>query len=224
MEGNDDNIDIEQLLKIANSIAIDNVQQNNNTIDPQLINNIIQPTQQTTQRPAQQTQRPVQQVQRRVVQPAQQQPAQQHEQQPVKQQPVEQQRAVQQAQQQTQQHEQQPVKQQPVEQQPVEQQRAVQPVQQQTQQQEQQPVRQQEQQSNSLAKSDITGLQDLEQSKNDINNNSESSISSITIPQNTLETICNLPKSTFYFVIISITLGFILYTFTTPVNKNKKNE
>ena len=214
MEGNDDNIDIEQLLKIANSIAIDNVQQNNNIIDPQLINNMIQPTQQTTQRPAQQTQRPVQQVQRRVVQPVQQQPAQQ--------QPAQQQQAQQQPAQQ--QPAQQPVQQQQAQQQPAQQQTQQQPAQQQTQQQEQQPVRQQEQQSNSLAKSDITGLQDLEQSKNDINNNSELSTSSITIPQNTLETICNLPKSTFYFVIISITLGFILYTFTTPVNKNKKNE
>ena len=63
MDINDDNIDIDQLLKLANSIAHDNAKNNIPMKEAQLINNSKQQSKQQVQQSKQQVQQSKQQVQ-----------------------------------------------------------------------------------------------------------------------------------------------------------------
>ena len=48
--------------------------------------------------------------------------------------------------------------------------------------------------------------------------------SSNILSEEVIEKICSIPKPTFYFIITSLVIGYVLYTFTSPkISENKKN-
>ena len=44
------------------------------------------------------------------------------------------------------------------------------------------------------------------------------------LSEEVIEKICSIPKPTFYFIITSLVIGYVLYTFTSPnISEKKKN-
>ena len=175
MDINDDNIDIDQLLKLANSIANDNVKNNIPVQEAQLINNN---NQQPRQPPSQQSNKPSQQQS----QPRQ--PPQQQSNKP-SQQPS----------------------------------------------QPRQPSQEvQEVQIEKVVENNINSNQDNNQQlgNNELSNFSDisnlSNLSNDISSEVVIEKICKIPKPTFYFIITSIIIGYLLYTFTSSKVPEKKKK